>query len=311
MTAALDAVSIVVATRGRGALIVALVDSLRCGEAETFELIVVDQSDDHRTAEAMARYADDPRIRYIHSAEPGCSKARNLGVREARNDLIAITDDDCTVPPDWLQSVVRPLRIEPRVGVTFCTVLPVARDGQHGHTPHIIFDRQRTLTSSGEAWRRTWRHHFWLGAGMAFRREAFDAVGGFDEMLGPGAKFGAAEDNDFAWRCLGKGWWLHENPDATVDHDGFRNIDEFRALVLRDHYGVGGAYAKHLKSGRLGVIQAIASWLIRFGLVGPLRDLLAGRRPRGLRRPYMLIRGLGAGLRIPVDRSAIRYRPRG
>jgi GT2 family glycosyltransferase len=292
-------------------MIVDLIDSIRVGEWKDFELIVVDQSEDDRTADAMVAYTDDARIRYIRSAEPGCSKARNLGVRAARHDLIAITDDDCTVPPTWLESLLRPLRTEPKVGVTFCTVLPVSREGEHGHTPHIIFDRQRTLTSSGQAWRRTWRHHFWLGAGMAFRREAFDAVGGFDDMLGPGAKFGAAEDNDFAWRCLGKGWWLQENPDATVDHDGFRNVDEFRALVLRDHYGVGGAYAKHLKSGRLGVIHGIASGVIRNGLVGPLRDVFAGRRPRGFRRPFIMIRGLGAGLRIPVDRSAICYRPRG
>ena len=143
---------------------------------------------------------------------------------------------------------------------------------------------------------------------MAIRRDAFDRLGGFDDLLGAGARFGSSEDNDFAWRCLQNGWWVYENSDVAVDHFGFRDLDQLRALVVRDHFGVGGAFAKHLKAGRLGVLHGIVSWTIRFAVVGPFGDLRAGRRPRGFRGPYMMLRGLIAGLATPVDAATLRYR---
>ena len=139
---------------------------------------------------------------------------------------------------------------------------------------------------------------------MAIRRSTFDDVDGFDELIGPGARFGACEDNDLSWRALLTGWSMYLSSDVVVMHDGFRDLDELRELVVRDFFGVGGAIAKYLRTGQLGITRFGLSWIVRYGIVGPARSLLHGQKPSGLRRPLMLVRGVAAGLRTPMDREA-------
>lgn len=296
---------VIVATRDRGTKIVQLLDSIMASDLDDFELVVVDQSTGDATETAMLPYRDDPRLTYVRSTAVGLSRARNLAISRTTAPYVAITDDDCVVPADWLRMITAPLRDDPEVGVVFCSVRPVPVD-EPGFTPHVIFHANRKLTTAGEAW-RAGRGGLCLGAGMAVRRTTFDELGGFDGLMGPGAKFGAAEDNDFSWRGLLKGWATYHTCDVTVMHDGFRSFDELRELVTRDFYGVGGGAAKYVRTGRLGVMSLVVPWLWHFGIAEPARDLLALRRPRGFRRPFMLLRGLIAGLRTPLDRDALMY----
>ena len=225
---------------------------------------------------------------------------------------LVITDDDCTVPPEWLEAITRPFVEDNRVGVVFCSVQAVPFD-EPGHTPHVTFDHERVLTSVEAAWGDA-RRGLPMGAGMAVRRITYDDVGGFDEVLGPGSTFGAAEDSDLSWRALLRGWSTRHIGDVTVMHDGFRTLDELRAprrpRLLRRRWD---RVAKYLRAAswtvRLRAAMFIARWACRFGAVLPLRDVLARRRPRGFRRPVMLLRGVVGGLRTPVQQPELLYRP--
>lgn len=295
-----------VATRGRGTKIAGLLQSICASNARDFELVVVDQSSDDDTSRAVAPYLADRRFRYVHSDNPGASRARNLGIHLTTAPYIVITDDDCIVPRDWLETIARPFHEEPRVGVVFCSVEPVPVV-EPGLTPSITFTRTRILTSAAQAWASS-RNGLSLGAGMAIRREMLLDVPGFDESIGPGAKFGAAEDNDFSWRGLLTGWWTCQSADIAVLHDGFRPMAEVRALAMRDFYGVGGASAKYLRSGQWPIVLFLGSWILRFGVTLPARDVLRGRKPKGFRRPYMLLRGVWDGLRMPLNRADLTYK---
>ncbi len=68
-----------------------------------FEIIVVDGGSRDRTREIAARLADQ----MIVQTSPGIGGARNDGVALARGELIATTDADCRVPPDWLAQIVK------------------------------------------------------------------------------------------------------------------------------------------------------------------------------------------------------------
>lgn len=298
--------AIVVATRNRGLKIVPLLESILASKDPHFELVVVDQSDGDATRLAVEPFTRDARVRYVHTSTPGASRARNLGMSLTCAPLIAITDDDCIVPPDWLPRLTAPFERNPRIGVVFCNVHPLVVHAS-GYTPQIHFPQSRTIQSAGEAWAHS-RKGFPLGAGMALRRAVLSDVHGFDESLGPGSKFPAAEDNDLAWRALLHGWWVHENADVSVLHDGYRSAADLRELVKRDFYGVGGAIAKYLKTGHVGALGLLISWTVRFGLLEPAADLLEGRRPRGFRRPFLLLRGLTGGLLTPLEKPALRYR---
>ncbi|MEO7035143.1 MAG: glycosyltransferase [Polyangiaceae bacterium] len=299
--------AVVVATRNRGRKIVPLLESVLAGSEPSFEMAIVDQSTNDETRLAIEPFLVDQRIKYVHSSLPGTSRARNAGAAMTTAPILVITDDDCLVPVDWLTSISAPFALHAQVGVVFCNVKAVPVD-KPGHTPQIRFPASRAVESVQAAWANS-RKGLSLGAGMAVRRKAFEDVQGFDIVLGPGATFQAAEDNDLAWRALVKGWWVFEDSDTTVMHDGFRSLDELRELIKRDFYGVGGTIAKYIKSGHWQISGLFISWALRFGVIEPARELLAGKRPRGFRRPYMLARGMIDGLRRPVDTHSIRYSP--
>lgn len=68
-----------------------------------FEIILVDSSSD-RTPDIVREQF--PAIRFFHLKEktlPGL--ARNHGLAQARGEIIALTDSDCIVPREWLQTI--------------------------------------------------------------------------------------------------------------------------------------------------------------------------------------------------------------
>lgn len=296
--------AIVVATRNRGTKIVPLMESVLANEVRDFEMVIVDQSADDVTRRALCPFLGDGRIRYVHSHLAGTSRARNLGVSTTTAPIIVITDDDCIVPKNWLSGLGLPFQRQ-EVGVVFCSVAPVPVDAP-GLTPHVIFDGNLLVRDVTDLWRRS-TAGLALGAGMAVRRTAFDDVRGFDELLGPGAKFGAAEDNDLCWRGLLRGWSTFQCADVTVLHDGFRTLDEVRSLVMRDMYGLGGTLAKYLRNGKWQAAALLMTWVLRLGLIEPAKDLIAGRRPRGFRRPLALLHGVADGFRTSIDPTYLVY----
>jgi GT2 family glycosyltransferase len=298
--------AVVVATHNRGARIAPLVASVVRSGVTDFEMVIVDQSTNDETRRAMEPFLGDPRVRYVHSDVAGTSRARNLGFALTSAPIIAITDDDCIVPPDWLERIGEPFTIYPEVGVVYCNVDPVPAPGP-GHTPNIRFVANRAIPGV-KGIRASQR--LWMGAGMAVRRRMLDDVQGFDENLGPGEMFPACEDNDIAFRGLVRGWWTYESTDVAVLHDGFRTLEQLREHVTRDFYGIGATLAKFVKSGHFRIAAMLVPLLYRFGVAEPAADLLHGRAPRGLRRPYMLLRGVLDGLRTPLDPVTLCYRKR-
>lgn len=297
--------AVVVATRNRGAKIRPLIESMLRSENPDFEMVIVDQSTNDETRRATEPFLSDSRVRYVHSDVAGTSRARNRGFSLTTAPIIAITDDDCIVPPDWLARIGEPFAQNPRVGVVYCNVDPVP-DDRPGHTPNIHFAASRSIPDMNEI---KPAQRLWMGAGMAVRRAMVEDVRGFDETLGPGALFQACEDNDIAWRGLVRGWWIYESSEVAVLHDGFRTLEELRAHVNRDFYGIGGTVAKFVKSGHWRVGAMLVPLFVRFGVVEPATDVLNRRFPRGFRRPYMLLRGLVDGLRTPLDGETLCYRP--
>ena len=94
-------------------LVVDTVSSILANTHPNFELVVVDQSKDNETLEALKPFGTDPRLRYVKIATIGKGNALNAGLTETKGSVIAITDDDCTVPPNWLENICLNLRHTP------------------------------------------------------------------------------------------------------------------------------------------------------------------------------------------------------
>ncbi len=299
----LPTITAIVCTRNRGASAADTVRSILANDHASFELIVVDQSTNSETSAALSPFRADPRFIYLPTPTKGLGRARNIGMRHANAPVIAFTDDDCTVPANWLRVIESNFTREPQVTVLFCNVI----EGEHDATAGFI-----------PAYRRNNRvivKSFWgkcrargIGAGIGVRRDPILAFGGFDEALGAGGLFPSAEDADIAVRAIAHGQWVCETNEVAVVHYGFRTWKEARALASRDWEGLGAAYVKPLKAGRPGALVVLLYELIFPCFLEPLAPLLQLRRPRGLGRMVHFIKGCLRGLAHPIDQEQIAYR---
>lgn len=297
-------VSAVVCTRNRGDRIVPTITSILANTGCEFELIIIDQSSDERCAQAVAPYIGDARIRYVRSTQVGLGNARNAGLRLAKAEAVAFTDDDVVVPPTWLAATQRIFRERPRVAVAFFNVSAAEHDRSKGFIP--AYERQGSVevtTVLGKCAARG------IGAGLCVRRHAVLDLGGFDGMLGAGGVFSSCEDGDVALRALLAGWHIFETDEVTVVHDGFRTWAEGKELTKRDWYGIGAAYAKPIKAGRLDASVVVLYEGVARAILHPWSPVLRLKPPHGLKRGAYFWWGFVAGLRTPVEKSTILFKP--
>ncbi len=295
-------VTALVCTRDRPESLVRTIRSLLASDDVQFELVVIDQSDDPESAQSLAPFASDPRLRHVRSSSRGAGAALNEGLRLARGEILAVTDDDCEAPPGWVAAMVRVLGEQPTAAIVFCNVMASPPDQRAGYVPAYQRRRSRLVRSVGA----TCAGHG-LGAGMALRRDVVAALGGFDEALGPGARFHAADDWDIAFRVLLSGWHIYETSDVSILHHGFRTFAEGREHARRDWIGIGALGAKLLRARHFGAAAVLLWEFSAHALWPPFADLLRLRRPRGLARIVGFVQGLGQGLHMPVGRKTLLF----
>jgi glycosyltransferase involved in cell wall biosynthesis len=191
--ATLPSVSVVVCTKDRPDLLKKTL--ARVAEAVSnvpgTEVIVVEQGARH-AEEVCAELRLQATV--ISDDGFGVSRARNLGTRAARRDLVLFTDDDCEVPPDWVRAHADALR---RLGVI----------ASFGATRGVRYD-ERYDPVALPALHRSDSPPWMVGhaSNVAVRRSVLLAIGGFDERIGPGSGGPAAgEDADLIVRLLREG----------------------------------------------------------------------------------------------------------
>lgn len=237
------AVSVIVCTYNRcdklGRSLRAIVAALkRCHFGA--EIVVVDNNSRDATEAVVGAVAQDCPVplRYVVERSQGLSFARNRGIREAKGDIVAFTDDDCVVDPSWVEVVAREFAANPDV-----TLIGGRVDL---YTPE---DRAITIRPIDERVRYTSTIQIYahiIGCNMAFRRVLVDRIGGFDPALG-GTGGLTADDIDFIYRAMRSGAAVVFVPELKVRHDHGRRTDaQVRALRRSYFRGRGAFFGKHL-----------------------------------------------------------------
>jgi N-acetylglucosaminyl-diphospho-decaprenol L-rhamnosyltransferase len=267
------------------------------------EVIVVDNaSSDGTPAMVAERYPD---VRLIEHAENlGFGAACNAGARTARGRAVLFLNSDCEPAPESLATMLRVLDREPTVGAVFCRL--VNADGTlqpsiHESSPGpwslagdvLLFSalrygvyRRRGLARwlLGRARARHARAHdvAWGGAACVLvRRQAFAAIGGFDERF-----FLYCEDLDLCRRLRDAGWVLRYVPEASAVHHWGRSTVKrpaavtaayrSRLLYFDKHFpGWGGPTARALLTAELAVRRVLFSAVAL--VPSPSRERFRGR----------------------------------
>ena len=148
------------------------------------ELVLVDSASEDDTAAVMNAYAAAAAVpvQVVRAQRPGQGHAHNKGVAHARGDLLAFTDDDCQLAPDYLDALMR--AFDPAAHhYGGGAILPGSQDDDariattagRGLEETVVL-APRVLQTAGTL----------QGANMFFTRRAFERLGGFHEELGPG-----------------------------------------------------------------------------------------------------------------------------
>jgi glycosyltransferase involved in cell wall biosynthesis len=292
-------VSVVVPTRNRPAHAAACAQSILAADAFA-ELIIVDQSDDRSTEDAISAIAD-PRVRYVRTKTRGVASGRNLGMDSSGGDIIAFTDDDCRVKPDWVRRLINVFATDPDVAVV-CGQVCVPQEIRHLGWAESFHPNERE-----------WQGRYpplgeWgITANLSLRRSILARVGPFDPMLGAGAPLPSGGEPDFLFRVLRVGLKVVNAEEVLVDHLGVRQHGHESSTLIRGYgVGTGAAFLKHI---RLGDVRAALVY-VRFLASTTVRvtsNLLFRRKPTGAGFLFALLSGAFASYRYRIDRERRQY----
>src|SRR5438445_586939 len=222
------------------------------------EVIVVNDG----STDATPQIASEYRVRLITTRNQGLSAARNIGIRASTGEIVAFIDDDAYPDLHWLRFLALAFRDGTYVAVGGPN-LPPPDDGwmadavanaPGGPNPVLLSDRVAEHIP---------------GCNMAFRKEALEAIGGFDSVFRT-----AGDDVDVCWRLRDRGGVIGYAPGAVVWHHRRPSIRRF----WKQQVGYGKAEAllerkwpaRYNPSGQL-------SWVGRLYGKGRSRDFSSGR----------------------------------
>lgn len=139
-----------------------------------FEVVVVDNG----STDATARIAQGYGCRLLYEGRRGASFARQCGFTSAQAEIIASTDADTVVSPDWLELIYRTFQEDPDLVGVYGRVLLKKGSSPSHYFNQLIPLTDPLLTSFLEVSHSLSLPHF-CGANFAVRREFFKQVGGF------------------------------------------------------------------------------------------------------------------------------------
>jgi len=164
-------VSVVVACRNEEQNLLQLLDSLssQCYASGLFEVLVVDDNSEDKTADIAINYKGLNNIRVISNSGNGKKKAVMSGVQAARGDLVVTTDADCTMGKQWLATIVS-FYLENGCDLI---IMPVRLPGGHGFLSSFqeieFMSLQGVTAGAVEAGNAVMCN----GANLAFRKQVF------------------------------------------------------------------------------------------------------------------------------------------
>jgi N-acetylglucosaminyl-diphospho-decaprenol L-rhamnosyltransferase len=251
-------------------------------QSREHRVVVVDNGSGDTVPRIEAAYPDVEA--FVVPAGP-YGAACNRGVDRCRGDVVVMLNNDVDAREDFLEQLVRPLEADARVGSVSSRL--VAPGEQRIDSVGLVADP--TLAAFprwGGAAPAAAREDLPPVAGpscaaAAFRRRAWDEVGGLDEAI-----FAYNEDFDLALRLRNAGWRAAIALDAVAVHIGSASFGH-RSAFQRHNGGFGRGYVLR----RYGVLRS------RAALRAILTEAIVVAGDAAISRDLEAMRGRWAGWR--------------
>ncbi len=230
-------ISVVVSTFNRAAYLKHCIDRLLELNFDNFEIIIVNDGSTDNTGDYLDSLKNK-RIRIVnHRENLGLSSARNSGIKAAKYNIIAFTDDDCLADKNWLRKMAEGFA-DDNIGFVIGQVFYITKDYK-GYFP------ERLVRNIGAKWP--------MGCNIAYQKKVFQRIGYFEDRF---FKYGN-EDSEMAIRTIASGFSFARAADAVVFHQAMewdigsllksaRNASVWPILKKKypDHYSAFGPPVK-------------------------------------------------------------------
>lgn len=251
-------VSIVIPTRNRSEKLEKLLHSILRQTVRVNEVIVVDDSDDFKTKkliEQLQSCFSETGITIRHfmpldNEVKSISRARNLGAKEARGDIVIFLDDDVIIDENYVKNILEVFDIYPNALGVQGTVI----NRKYSHLENSIkkvfyywyaeIDKCRMLPSGKTTYvcssNKIISCEWVFGLNVAYRKKVFDEFSFNEKMIG----YSLGEDKEFSYKIHKKyPNSLLQTPYAKVYHDtsSTKNLDK-RLTYIITAYPIGFFY---------------------------------------------------------------------
>lgn len=266
-------ISIVVCTRDRTAQLKNCLASLMESDYDNYEIIVIDNAPSN---DATLHLCSNNPVKYIRELKPGLDRARNRGIKESSNEIIAFTDDDVKVDKYWLQSINKIFSNKEVMGASGY-VAPAELEtpaqklfefgyGGMGHGFRRRFIHKERISRQ----ELFWASSFGIGANMAFRKDALSICGMFHTGLDVGTPSHGAGDIEMFHRIVSMGSLFVYDPSMMVWHYHRRTEVQLKKQVY-DNGRSFGCYLIHcIRRSSIGTVPIayffLKEWLYNWNI---------------------------------------------
>ena len=256
---AVPEVSLIVAAYNAARTLPALFDSIEAADARAgvpWEAVLVDNASTDATPELLRAFAARSKVpvTVLRETRRGVSAARNAGIRAARGRILAITDSDCVLAPDYVAAIVHEFAADSALALLGGRV-----------ELYSTADRPISLRTARE------RAHVTIdalnfgivpGCNTAFTRALIEEIGPYDARLGIGTRLGPSEDIDLTYRAARSRHRVIYTPEIVVYHNhGRATAADVRRTQESYAVGKGVFLAKYALRAHRPILKA-AYWEI-------------------------------------------------
>jgi glycosyltransferase involved in cell wall biosynthesis len=211
-------ISVVVCTYNRAHLLRQCLQSLadQTLDKQSFEVIIVDSNSTDESPGIIRSFSlSEPNFKVISETRMGLSYARNRGCLNARGKYVAYTDDDCRLPPEWLE-IARSIIGEQAPEAFGGPILPFYDSPK----PVWYRDDYASVVLSSVP-RMLSPDEYLIGANMFFKKALLEQTRGFDPRFGmAGGKIAYGEETNLQimMRKMNPGIGILYDPRLSVFH---------------------------------------------------------------------------------------------